>query len=89
MSDTDAATATELADELGTFLQENILAEGVDVGPSTELAGIGVDSFSFMEIILFVERRYGYLMPAEELTPENMATLGVLSERLHTLLQSR
>jgi acyl carrier protein len=88
MNDSGVPTPADLAAELGTFLRENILADGVEVSPATELAGIGVDSFSFMEIILFVERRYSYLMPAEELTPDNMATLGALSERLHALLQS-
>ena len=88
MSDTDTLTPTELSDALGSFLKENILAEGVDVTPQTELGSIGVDSFSLMEIILFVERRFGYLMPVEELTPENLATLESLSQRLYDLIKT-
>ncbi|MDA0989644.1 MAG: acyl carrier protein [Verrucomicrobia bacterium] len=80
------ASAAALAQVLGDFLRDNILAEGIDVGPDTSLADLGVDSFSLMEVILFVERRFGFVMPVEELTPENMATLGALSACLYSLM---
>ena len=87
MSDVRSVSAQALADELGGFLRENILADGVEVGPTTPLDSLGVDSFSLMEVILFVERQYGFLMPVEELTPEIMKTLDALSRRLHVLMQ--
>ena len=87
MSDVQSVSPQTLADELGGFLRENILADEVEVGPATPLDSLGVDSFSLMEVILFVERQYGFLMPVEELTPETMKTLDALSRRLHELIQ--
>lgn len=76
-----------IATEIAAFLEENILAEGVQATPDTDLAGLGVDSFSLMEIVLFIERRFEFLMPMEELTPETIASIRSLSLRLHELMQ--
>ncbi len=72
-------SAEEISCALCLFLQENILAPDVEVTPDTELAIIGVDSFSLMEIILFIERRFGLILPPESLTPENTTSVLNLS----------
>jgi len=69
----------EISSTLCSFLQENILAPDVEVTPDTELSIIGVDSFSLMEIILFIERRFGLILPPESLTPENTSSVSNLS----------
>lgn len=69
----------EISQKLCTFLRENILAPEVDVLPSTVLQSIGIDSFSLMELILFIERSYGLILPPDSLTPENIATVNALS----------
>lgn len=72
-------SAEEISSALCSFLQQNILAPDVEVTPDTELAIIGVDSFSLMEIILFIERHFGLILPPESLTPENTASVSNLS----------
>ena len=57
-----------------------MLAEGVPVDGDTILADIGVDSFSLMEILLFLERSYGLVFPLEVLTPENIQTVSTLAD---------
>jgi acyl carrier protein len=52
------------------------------------LSSIGVDSFSLMEMILFIERRFNLVLPAESLTPENLASVKSLSHHCVTLLNS-
>ncbi len=69
----------EIASELCVFLRENILAPNVEVTASTELSNIGVDSFSLMELVLFIERRFSLILAAESLTPDNIASVGNLS----------
>ena len=69
----------DISSALCVFLQKNILASDVEVTPETELAVIGVDSFSLMELILFIERRFGLVLPLESLTPQNTATVSNLS----------
>jgi len=80
--------AEEIAAELCGFLREQILAPGVPVTPETDLSGIGIDSFALMELILFVERRYGLTLPPEALIPENLASIAALSRYCVNCLQS-
>lgn len=72
-------SAEEIASELCVFLRENILAPNVEVTAETALAEIGVDSFSLMEVVLFIERKFALELPAESLSPENIASVGTLS----------
>ncbi len=66
--------------ELCDFIAQNILAGEVSVEPSTILSDIGVDSFSIIEIILFIERKFGVSIPHESLTPENFVSVDALVE---------
>jgi acyl carrier protein len=76
----------EIANPLCTFLRDNVLASSVDISPETDLSTIGVDSFSLMEMILFIERRFNLVLPAESLTPDNLASVKTLSQYCLTLL---
>jgi acyl carrier protein len=73
-------SAEEISKRLCAFLQENILAPQIEVSPNTELNMLGVDSFSLMEMILFIERCYGLVLPPESLTPDNIASVASLSQ---------
>jgi acyl carrier protein len=79
-------TASEIANKLCEFLQSNVLAGDVAVNPYTELSQLGVDSFSLMELVLFIERRFGLELPAEALIPENIANVRALSDYCVSLL---
>ncbi|MCB9664798.1 MAG: acyl carrier protein [Alphaproteobacteria bacterium] len=65
--------------ELVTFLAEQVLAPDVPCTYDAVLAELGVDSFSLMEVVLFVERRWGVILPMERLTPENVHTVDALA----------
>lgn len=79
-------TLEEVASQLCDFLRDNVLAGDVVVSPDTELSHIGVDSFSLMELVLFIERRFGLELPAEALIPENIASARVLGAYCVSLL---
>ena len=68
-----------LCDELCAFLASDVLADDVRFDETTKLKDIGVDSFSLMEIILFIERKYGAILPEHELTPENLESVKNIS----------
>lgn len=76
---TTTMTQDEIETQLCDFLRANVLAGDVAVSAETELTSIGVDSFSLMELVLFIERRFGLELPAEALTPENIASVKALS----------
>lgn len=79
-------TLEAIADPLCEFLRENVLADGVNITPETTLAHIGVDSFSLMELVLFIERRFGLELPAEALIPDNIVSVKTLSAYCLSLL---
>ena len=71
--------ANTIIAEIKTYIEKNILAEKVLIDADTELKKAGIDSFSTVEIILFIERRFGVMIPDEKLVPDNFRTLKALS----------
>lgn len=62
------------------FLQANILSKSVEIHPEKSLRELGIDSFSIVEIILFIERKYGYIIPDELLLPDNFKTVQSIAQ---------
>lgn len=54
-----------------TFLKNNILADGVVISAQSNLRESGIDSYSIVKIILFIERQYSYIIPDHLLKSEN------------------
>ena len=65
--------------EIKNYIEKNILAQGIQIDASTDLKQAGIDSFSTVEIILFIERRFGVSIPDEKLVPGNFKTLNALA----------
>jgi|JI10StandDraft_1071094.scaffolds.fasta_scaffold434649_2 acyl carrier protein len=65
--------------ELREFLSREVLTSGVKVTNDAVLAELGVDSFALMEVVLFVERRFGVVLPVEQLTRDNVRSVAALS----------
>lgn len=65
--------------ELSQFLVKNILTENINITSDQELKVAGLDSFSIVEIILFIERKYGFVIPDEQLIPENFKTIHAIA----------
>jgi acyl carrier protein len=64
--------------ELREFLSREVLTSGVKVTNEAVLAELGVDSFALMEVMLFVERRFGVVLPVEQLTRDNVRSVAAL-----------
>lgn len=65
--------------ELSQFLVKNILTDNINITSDQELKVAGLDSFSIVEIILFIERKYGFVIPDEQLIPENFKTIHAIA----------
>lgn len=65
--------------ELVTFIQQTILDESVKISPNDCLKDAGVDSFSIVEIILFIERKFDYAISEEMLLPENFYSVQTIA----------
>ena len=71
--------ATTIIAEIKNYIEKNILAEGVQIAADTDLKQVGIDSFSTVEIILFIERKFGVAIPDDKLIPDNFKTLNALA----------
>jgi acyl carrier protein len=75
-----------IIEEIKNYIKKNILAENVHIDATTNLKHAGIDSFSTVEIILFIERKYGVSIPDDKLIPENFETLQALSATVQALM---
>jgi len=80
----DANTITE---EIKKFIETNILADDVKIDANSNLQQAGIDSFSIVEIILFIERKFGVVITDEKLVPENFRTLNALAATVQELIK--
>ncbi|MGB5005472.1 MAG: acyl carrier protein [Ferruginibacter sp.] len=75
-----------IIEEIKKYIQQHILAESVHIDAGTQLKQAGIDSFSTVEIILFIERKFGVSIPDEKLIPDNFKTLQSLAETVQELM---
>ena len=75
-----------IIEEIKKYIEKNILAKAVHIDSETNLKQAGIDSFSTVEIILFIERRFGVSIPDEKLLPENFKTLQTLAVIVQELM---
>lgn len=73
------SSQSEVEEALLEFVHQNIVAPGVRVAASDVLKDIGVDSYSVIEMVLFIERRFGVSLPEEKLLPANLKSVEALA----------
>ena len=71
-----------ICDRLIGFIKANLLAESVELKEDTSLTGLGLDSFSLIEILLFVERNMHTVVPIEALNREKTETVGAIAHEV-------
>jgi acyl carrier protein len=77
----------KIAEHLCEFIRTSLVGDGVEVTADTSFEKLGLDSFSIIEIILFIERKYGITIPDKELNKENLfsaASLAKCVEKIQT-----
>jgi len=78
---------TTIKNDILKFITDNLISSDITLTDETLLKDIGIDSYSIVEIILFIERKYGLVIPDENLVPENFKTVNALSEVVNVLLK--
>lgn len=74
-------TKLEVSHELLKFIQKNLVDDSLVLTPETPLQEqAGIDSMAMVEIILFIERKFGVAFSDEELNPEIFQTVEVLAK---------
>jgi len=65
--------------QLITYLKDSLIEEGTVFDELSPLKSLGLDSFGFLELILFLERTFSSPFPLSALTPEASQTVRSLS----------
>jgi len=61
-------TRTEIEEKVKKFLIEDIEVEGSKIKPEAHLKDdLGIDSLDFVDIVVIVERNFGFKIKAEEM----------------------
>lgn len=68
-----------ISKEVCDFLRESVLVEGVTFDENSSLSSLSIDSFSIIEILLFIERRFNIVIPEGSLTQENLKSVASLA----------
>jgi acyl carrier protein len=69
----------DIVQSLVAFVNTNIMAPARAIGADHDLKSVGVDSMSMLKILVFVEAKFGFWVPAEDLAENNLATLRALA----------
>lgn len=64
----------EVAGTLTAFINEQIMAPGRPIQPDDAFETVGVDSMALLKILVFVEKRFGFWMPDEDLVDEHLTS---------------
>ena len=72
--------------EIKKFITGNILSGDVVVDRDTLLQDAGMDSYSMVEIILFIERQYHVSIPNDRLAPENFESIGAIARTIKEVM---
>jgi acyl carrier protein len=70
----------QVESDLIQFLITSILANEVELDTHMELKSIGIDSFSIVEIILFIERKYGVVLRDDQLLPAHFKSINSIAQ---------
>ena len=64
----------EVARSVTAFINTTIMARSHPIQPDENLELAGLDSMALLKVLLFIEARYGFWMPDEDLVAENIRT---------------
>ena len=75
----DPLAVDDVAGALIAFVNGTVMARGHAVRPDDDLEAAGVDSMALLKILLFVEKRFGFWIPDDDLTDANVKSARALA----------
>lgn len=79
----------KLENKLINVIQNQVLGGADPIDTDTPLFDIGLDSMAIMQLMLLIESECDVMLPAEDLTRENFATVHVLAGVVQKRLQEK
>jgi acyl carrier protein len=68
-----------IAGHICKYIQSELVDSSIAVTPEVPFEKLGLDSFSIISIVLFIERNFGVSLPDKELTKENLYNADTLA----------
>ncbi len=68
-----------IVNEISLFVETEIIDQSFSFDNNLSFKDLGVDSLAIIQIILFVERKYGIKIETEDLTPKNLESVNTLA----------
>jgi acyl carrier protein len=78
-----------IVNDIVEFLRSNVLAPEVSLDAHTPFRAVGMESISLVELLLFIDRRFGVTIPESALTPRNVESAAALAQCAHERLAQR
>ena len=75
-----AASHSDIIEHLTAYLKKRFLASGVEIHSTDKFAEIGIDSMTVVELVMFIEEEFAIVIPADQLTGDNLASLNSLAD---------
>ena len=79
----------EIQDRLMEFLRRDVFSPEAPISEDTDLIASGFDSFSLVNLMLFVEHAYGLWIPEREITAATFKNTRSLAAVVSRLLHER
>ena len=68
-----------IENEIRLFLKTEILDQSISFDYNLSFKNLGVDSLALIQIILFVERKFGIKIATEDLVPQNLESVKTIA----------
>ena len=75
-----AADHQQITVRVTDYSKQRFLAKDVVFDPSRAFADFGVDSMTVVELVMYIEEEFGIVIPADQLTGNNLKSLDSLAE---------
>ena len=62
------------------FVKSEVVDESIEISADSTLKSAGVDSFSVIELVLFLEHKYGISLKEKDMLPENFVSIKSLAK---------
>ncbi|MFW5931037.1 MAG: phosphopantetheine-binding protein [Desulfosalsimonas sp.] len=79
----------EIESALLGFLKNEIFDPGVEIRADTQLIAAGLDSFSLLRVLLFIEKTFGLRIPEAEINEERMSSVKNMAGLINELRQNK
>ncbi|MCV9387827.1 acyl carrier protein [Reichenbachiella ulvae] len=72
-------TEEQIKKDLINYIKDEILDASIEMNEESTLSELGIDSFSVVELVLFLERKHGVSIPEKDMLPQNFKSVQSLA----------